>query len=464
MSNTVASVFDRLVNAEPPGRKRLVFDTACVVGGSIAGLLAARVLSDFARHVVIIERDELGDRASRPGVPQGHQLHVALAAGRRWMDRWLPGFSEEALARGAVRITSEDQTLDGDLVARSSPHYEMLGATRPLLESAVRTKVLSLANISVQRAQARGLRYRDGAVAGIEFVGRSGAAVLEVDFVVDAMGRSSRLSRWVSDAGFDRPRLERLALPINYATAIFERSEASADSGGTSTLSIFSPGNTVDGVAIASAAEVENDQWMVCLIGCGDDRPGQTADDFRAKCAQLESVYATATAGRISRDVATYHQTESRRRHFTGLDNFPARLVCVGDAVASFNPVYGQGMSSAALQASCLSSYLSDAGGFDSVARDFFRLQRVVVDAAWDVSTAGDRARLDFLNGAAITEVTRHQRWSQDQIVRATLADSSIAELYSDVRYMLRHPSALAHPALLERAVAINSASSSAAS
>jgi 2-polyprenyl-6-methoxyphenol hydroxylase-like FAD-dependent oxidoreductase len=463
MSNTVAAVFDGLVNVEPPGRKRFVFDTACVVGGSIAGLLTARVLSDFARQVVVIERDQLGDRASRPGVPQGHQLHVVLAAGGRWMDRWLPGFSDEVLAQGAVRITSEAQTIDGTLVAPSCRKHEILGATRPLLESAIRTQVLSLPNVSVKTAQATGLRYRDGAVAGVEFVDRSGAAVLEVDFVVDAMGRSSRLSHWVSDAGFDRPRLERLALPINYATAIFERSEASEDPGVASTLSIFSPGNTVDGVAIASAAKVENDQWMVCLIGCGDDRPGQTADDFRAKCARLDSVYATATAGRISRDVITYHQAESRRRHFTDLDNFPARLVCAGDAVASFNPVYGQGMSSAALHASCLSSFLSDARDFDSVARDFFRLQQVVVDAAWAVSTAGDRVRLDALNGAAITEVTRHERWSQDQIVRATRGDRNIAELYSDVQFMLRHPSALTHPAVLQRAVTINLASSWAA-
>jgi 2-polyprenyl-6-methoxyphenol hydroxylase-like FAD-dependent oxidoreductase len=463
MTNNVACVFDRLVNAEPPARKRILFDTACVLGGSIAGLLAARALSDFARQVVIIERDEPTDRASRPGVPQAHQLHVLLAAGGRWLDRWLPGFTEEALSQGAVSIASEAQTLDGNPVAPTSRDYGNLGATRPLLESAIRTKVLSQANISVKCAQATGLRYRDSAVAGVELVDHSGKAILAVDFVVDAMGRSSRLSRWVSDAGFDRPRLERLALPINYATAIFEHTDASADLGVAGLLSIFTPDNIVDGVSIASAARVENDQWMVCLIGCGDDRPGHTPDDFLATCKLLDSVYATVTSGRMSRDVTTYHQTESRRRHFTDLDNFPARLVCVGDAVASFNPVYGQGMSCAALHASCLSSYLSDTSEFDSVARDFFQLQQVAVDAAWDVSTAGDRACLDFLNGAAISAATRYQRWSQNQIVRATLSDSSIAELFKDVQFMLRHPSALARPAVLERAVAVNLAAGSAA-
>jgi 2-polyprenyl-6-methoxyphenol hydroxylase-like FAD-dependent oxidoreductase len=455
-----AGIFDSLLNAAPSIDQRFVFDTACVLGGSIAGLFAARVLSDFARRVVIIENDELGDRVSRPGVPQGSQLHVLLAAGAQWLHRWLPGFTEEALANGAIRITSEAQTLDGNSMAPSIREYEMLSATRPLLESAVRTTVLSQTNISVKCARATGLRYRDGAVTAVEFVDSAGTALLAVDFVVDAMGRASRVSKWVSNAGFDRPRLDRLALPINYSTAIFDSSQASADLDVNAMMSIFSPGNTVDGVAIASAAKVENDQWMVCLIGCGPDRPGQTPDDFRATCTHLESCFATVTAGQASRDVTTFHQMESRRRHFTGLSNFPARLVSVGDAVASFNPVYGQGMSSAALHAACLSSYLSDTGEFDSVARDFFALQHVVVDAAWDVSTTGDRARLDFLNGVTPPESTRGRRWAQDQIVQACLVDSKIAELYTDVQLMMRHPSALDDPAILRRAVAVNLAAS----
>jgi 2-polyprenyl-6-methoxyphenol hydroxylase-like FAD-dependent oxidoreductase len=451
-------VFDSLVNAEPPAQQRFVFGTACVLGGSIAGLLAARVLSDFARHVMIIERDELGDRAPRRGVPQGHQLHELSAAGGWWLERWLPGFTDEALSKGAIKFStaSASQTFDNCPMAPTRRQYEILSATRPLLESVIRSKVLDRANVSVKCGPATGLRYRDGAVSGVEFTDGAGAGVLNVDFVVDATGRSSRTFRWVADAGFDTPRLERLALPIHYATAMFERSRASLDLGLASALSIFSPGNAVDGVSIACVGTVENEQSVVCLIGCGDDRPGETLDELRAKCAELQPIFRAVAGGKVTRDVITYHQMESRRRHFTDLDDFPARLVCVGDAVASFNPVYGQGMSAAALHASCLAAYLSQAGDFDSVAREFFGLQRVVVDAAWDVSTAGDRARLDFLNGVESTPGMRYARWAQDQITKATLVDSRIAELYSDVQFMLRHPSALDDPEVLRSAVAIN--------
>ncbi|OBA63505.1 hypothetical protein A5647_04905 [Mycobacterium sp. 1100029.7] len=437
-----------------------MFDTACVLGGSIAGLLAARVLSDFARRVVIIERDQLAGQAPRPGLPQGDQLHLLLPAGRQWLDRWLPGYLESAMHLGAIRITSEAQTYDGMSMAPSPRHYEMLSATRPLLESAVRGEVLAHTNISVKCARATGLHFRDGAVAGVEFTDPLGGAVMEVDFVVDAMGRSSRLPHWVGDAGFDRPRLERLALPINYATAVFESAEASANPDVAAMLSIFSPGNAVDGVSIASAAMVENDQWMACLIGCGADQPGRTVEEFRCQSAQVGPAFAAATAGPVSRDIKRYRQRESRRRHFTDLKNFPARLVCVGDAVVSFNPVYGQGMSSAALQASCLHTYLSDSGDFDAPAQEFFRLQQVVADAAWEVSTAGDRSWADFLGRVRIDASTRCQRWARNQILQAAFADSSIAELYHEVQYMLRHPSELARPAILEWAVAINSTAS----
>ena len=462
MANTPASVFDSLVDAEPPTQQRFVFGTACVLGGSIAGLLAARVLSDFARHVVIIEREQLDDRATRPGVPSGHQLHEVLAAGGWWMERWLPGFTDEALAKGAVKFStaSAGRTFDHCPMAPTHREYEIFSATRPLLESVIRTKVLARANVSVKCGPATGLRYRDGAVAGVEFTDGAGAGVVNVDFVVDAMGGSSRLSRWVADAGFDTPRLERLALPINYATATFERSRPSKDLGVASVLSIFSPTNTVDGVSIACVGTVEDDQSVVCLIGFGDDRPGRTLDDFRAKCAQLHPVFKVVAAGEITRDIVTYRQMESRRRHFTDVGNFPARLVSVGDAVATFNPAYGQGMWSAALHASCLSAYLSDADEFDGAARDFFRLQQVVVDAAWEVSAQSDRVRLDFLNGVKSAESTDYQQWAQDQITQAILADSTIAELYTDVQFMLRHPSALDEPAVLRRAVAVNSRAS----
>jgi len=457
--------FEELVQAGPPGSAPVLFDTACVLGGSIAGLLAARVLADRARRVVIIEPDGIAAvPGPRSGVPQDRQVHTLLPAGRQWLERWIPGITKQARDRGASLVGPDKAVTafnDVPLAATGEDHH-LLAIGRPLLEALIRNRITSLPNVSVLQARATGLEYRDDSVSAVRYGASVGAdrdtRVLDADFVVDAMGRSSKLSNWLGDAGYDRPRLERLEAPINYATARFDRPEAFDDLKTAGVLQLFTPDYPSAGVSVAAANAIEDQQWLVMLMGYGDSRPGQTMDEFRATCAQLPPIFGAVTAGAVRSDVVTYHQAESRRRHYYGLSRFPARLVSVGDAVASFNPVYGQGMSSAALHASCLASYLGADTDFGTAAREFFALQQVVVDAAWAVSAGGDTARLDAENGTQLSADVRQQRWAMNQITAATILDADVARAFSYVTYMLRHPATLADPALLARAVAVNEA------
>ncbi|WP_413755872.1 FAD-dependent monooxygenase [Streptomyces sp. MMBL 11-3] len=465
MTDSAVSLFEKLVHADPPGDVPVLFDTACVIGGSIAGLLAARVLSDRARRVVVIESDDVSAQTGpRPGVPQDQQVHTLLPAGQLWLERWVPGFTKEAQDRGAHLVPGKGATsLDGVPQAPDGEDHRLLTIGRPLLETLIRGRITSLPNVSVLRGRATGLRYRDDAVSAVRYVataggdhGDAGAEVLDADFVVDAMGRSSRLSNWLGQDGYDQPGLERLEAPINYATALFERPVDVADLEAPGALALFSPEYPSGGVSVAAANPIEDERWIIMLMGYGDSRPGRTVDEFREACAKLPSVFTTATAGAVIGDVVTYHQAESRRRHFADVGRFPARLVSVGDAVASFNPIYGQGMSSAALHASCLASYLGGGPELGSAAREFFRLQQVVVDAAWAVSAGGDAARLDARDGTDVPEDIARQRWAMEQITAATLLDGDVTRAFNNVSYMLRHPATLADPALLARAVAAN--------
>lgn len=464
MSESVVSVFERLVEAEPPDGASVLFDTACVMGGSIAGLLAARVLSDRAREVVIVEPDDIpAEAGTRSGVPQDQQVHTLLPAGHLWVERWIPGVTQDALDRGAS-LCGPDKSLtalNGIPQVSDGGDHHLLAVGRPLLEALIRARVTALPNVSVLRARATGLRYSDGAVDAVRFVesdtgdqGKRTEGVLAADFVVDAMGRSSRLSNWLKQDGYDQPRLERLEAPINYATALFERPVTFADLESAVVIHRFTPPYPSAGVSVAAANAIEGRQWLVMLMGYGDNRPGRTIDGFRAVCATLPAIFSEVTSGAVTRDVVTFHQSESRRRHFTEAGHLPARLVSVGDAVASFNPVYGQGMSSAALHASCLATYFGGSADLDVAATEFFRLQQVVVDAAWDVSAGGDAARLDAENGTEVPEEVRQQRWAMERIVGATLVDAEVTRAFHDVSYMLRHPGTLADPALLEKAVA----------
>jgi 2-polyprenyl-6-methoxyphenol hydroxylase-like FAD-dependent oxidoreductase len=451
--SSVMSAFTGLVEARPTERAAIWFDTACVLGGSIAGLLAARVLADHARQVVVIDKDEVSvDGHSRAGVPQDRQVHVLLPGGQHWLERWLPGLASNLLERGAVLSGPGQfvQYADGRPQVHERP---LLTASRPLLESRIRAHVLALPNVSTRRSQATGLDYRDGRVTSVRHRSVEAAQVLPADFVVDAMGRASRLADWLGDDGFDVPPLQRLATSINYASALFNRVRPSEL---TAAVAMFSAPYPVDGVAVAGIGAIEHDQWLVLLMGYDDSRPGRTPQAFRDTCAKLPPAFAEATRDAVTGEIFTYHQADSRRRDYAGEGRFPAGLVSVGDAVASFNPIYAQGMSAAALHASCLAQYLRTEPVPAQPATAFFDLERIVVDAAWTLSAGGDAARLDALTGAPVPEDVSRQRWALDQLMQAAPVDQVVARALNDVTFMLAHPGTLADPALLERAMAAN--------
>jgi 2-polyprenyl-6-methoxyphenol hydroxylase-like FAD-dependent oxidoreductase len=451
------SVFARLVAARPPRRAAILFDTACVLGGSIAGLLAARVLADHARRVVVLERDEVNvDGRSRAGVPQDRQVHVLLASGRQWLERWLPGLTEDLLDHDAVLVAPGQFTMYRD--DRPQTHgddHGLLAASRPLIEARIRARVLALPNVSTVRSQATGLAYHDQRVAAVRH--RIGGAdhLLPADLVVDAMGRGSRLADWLDRDCYEVPPLQRLASSINYASALFKRPRPDEPS---ATVVLFSPPYPVDEVAVAGANPIEHEQWLVLLMGYDDSHPGRTLEAFQATCAKLPPAFGEAARDAVTGEVFTYHQADSRRRDFTGLGHFPAGLLSVGDAVASFNPIYAQGMSAAALHASCLSEYLRAEPAPDEPAAAFFELERLVVDANWTISAGGDVARLDVRNGVQVAEDVARQRWALEQLVLAGHADESVARAVNEVLFMLAHPDTLADPVLLDRAVAVNAA------
>ena len=453
MASSAIAAFARLVEARPPERAAIWFDTACVLGGSIAGLLAARALADHARRVVVIERDEVNvDGRSRAGVPQDRQVHVLLPGGRRWLEHWLPGLTRDLQDRGAVLSGPGQfvQYTDGRPQVHEQP---LLTASRPLLESRIRARVLALPNVSALQSQVTGLEYRDRRVTAVRYRARGADRVLAADLVVDAMGRASRMAGWLEDDGYDVPPLQRLATSINYASALFKRTQPHVLS---AAVAMFSPPYPVDGAAVAGIGAIENDQWIVLLMGYDDSHPGRRLEAFQDTCTKLPAGFAEATRDAVTGKVYTYHQADSRRRDFDGQGRFPAGLLSVGDAVASFNPIYAQGMSAAALHASCLAEYLRTEPVPGRPATTFFDLERIVVDAAWTLSAGGDAARLDALTGAPVPDDISRQRWALDQLLRAAPADQAVARAVNDVTFMLAHPDILADPALLDRAVTAN--------
>jgi 2-polyprenyl-6-methoxyphenol hydroxylase-like FAD-dependent oxidoreductase len=454
MSESAAMIFDRLGAAEPPANTTTLFGTAVVMGGSIAGLLAARVLADHAEQVVIVERDELRDStAARAGVPQSAQVHNLLPGGRVQLDRWFEGFSKEALAEGAMLATPDTfrAYYNGRLKVRTT-ETELLVSSRPFIESLIRRRTTALPNVGAVAGRAVGVEFSDDRVVGVRYENSDGTtAVQDADFVVDAMGRSSRLGDWLERQGWAKPPMQRMNIDLNYTTGYFRRTSSSPDV--VTGIAIWEVDTLPEGLAPAAISAVEGDRWMIMFGGYGDTKPGRTPEEFRRICAGLPDMFRPGVEDELLGDIVGYTQADSRRRDFHLLDRFPRGLVAVGDAVASFNPIYGQGMSSAALHASCLSEYLRS-GPSLGPARDFFALQRVVVDSAWQTSAIPDLA-LPHIDGPYPRGYKLAQR-VVGQIVSATVTDAEIARRFNSVTFMRAHPDTLAKPGTVLRAIRAN--------
>lgn len=261
MSLSPSRVFAELNAVRPPDQPSPTMGTAVVVGGSVAGLLAARVLSDHADTVVIIDRDDPQVTGARPGVPQGTQLHALLPGGLIQLERLFPGFRDEALARGAVEAppAARRNYLDGRLKVVVPDDADSLAGSRPLLEGLIRQQVLRLPNVKTITARATGLVFDGTAVTGVRCEVGGVPGVERADLVVDAMGRSSRLSDWLEQADWDRPATRRMTVHLNYATALFRRPEVTPAS--TVVLALNTPRMAMD-VAGAAFFAIEDGRWM----------------------------------------------------------------------------------------------------------------------------------------------------------------------------------------------------------
>jgi 2-polyprenyl-6-methoxyphenol hydroxylase-like FAD-dependent oxidoreductase len=451
---SAASVFADIAAFRGPAHQPAVIDRAVVLGGSVAGLLAARILADHAESVLIVDRDGPATVDGARGlVPQGDQVHALLPGGRAHLDRWFPGFTDQAVAGGASRVPAAARRsyLDGRRKVSGS-QVDYLSATRPFLEGEIRRHTMELPNVSAITGRVTGLDFDDTAVTAVRYESADGPGRLDADFVVDATGRSSKLSDWLEQGGWERPPMTRMTVNINYATAAFRRPENVPDP--VLALAVWGP-RTGGDFGGAVFTPVEDNRFLVMFGGYGDCRPGNTTEDLIRRCREdLPPEFAPVVGNEVVSEARTYRHPDSRRRDFAGLTRFPARLVAAGDAVASFNPIYGQGMSSAAMHASALSLYLRAAPDLAAPATDFFALQKVVVDAAWSFSTSADLARPSVPSDGHRTP--RIASWLSDQIISASVTDDAVARRFDDVTGMLAHPSSLGAPGTVLRAIRAN--------
>jgi 2-polyprenyl-6-methoxyphenol hydroxylase-like FAD-dependent oxidoreductase len=430
-----------------------VGDRAVVLGGSMAGLLAARVLAESYAEVLVVDRDSLtGVAEPRRGVPQGNHVHGLLARGQQILEEMFPGFTAEAVASGVPTADLGELRwfFNGRRLHPVRTGLVCISAGRPVLESLVRGRVAGLPNVAfIEHCDIVGLVTSADAtrVTGARLHRRTSdsAEVVEADLVVDATGRGSRTPVWLAEFGYHQPAEERVKIGLSYTSRLFRSPSDDVLGGHLSINPVASPAFPRG----AFCTKIDNGRLIVSLTGVLGDRAPTNPAGFLdyARSLPVPDVYDVVRDAEPISDAVSFTYPASVRRRYDRLDRMPQRLIVLGDAACSFNPVYGQGMTVAALEALTLRSHLAE-----GAAPEPLRFQRDisdVIDAPWEISAGGD---LGFpgVEGERPLKVRMANAYMA-RLHAAATRDGSITEAFMRAAGLVDPPQSLLRPGLVMR-------------
>lgn len=440
----------------------IIGEHAVVLGASMAGLLAARVVSEYYRNVTVVDRDELPEKPlSRRGVPQGSHGHALQAGGSAILDELFPGILDELVADGSPVWS------DGDLakviveygghpflrsgVLPNAP--SALYPSRPFLDWHVLQRVSRLWNVHVlgghdvvgltATADRRG-------VVGVEVArrGTSENTVLRADLVVDATGRGSRAPVFLNELGYDRPLEDELVVNLSYTSQWLRLPPGAIRE---YFVALFAKPGDLSTVALLGH---ENDTWLLTVGAMAGDEPARDfADMLRiAERRAPEHICAALRTAEPIGEPAHYRVPSNRWRRYDKMVRFPSGLVITGDAVCSFNPIYGQGMTVAALDAMALQRCLRS--GDRDLARRYFQASAKTVRVAWRNAVSADLS-LPEIAGERPLGMRINNKFA-DLVLAAVETDAVVGGQFVRVLGMIDSPARLMRPAILTRVLRAN--------
>ncbi len=423
-------------------------ERAITIGASMSGLLAARVLTEHFREVVVLDRDTLPPAGeNRKGVPQGRHAHALLASGLKVLEEFFPGFTGELVEQGGMSADiSRVRWFDNGGYHARCTGLELLLVSRPLLEAHVRTRSLQLPNVRViEGCAVQSLVTEDGdnRVTGVRIDrpsdGNTSEEVLTADLVVDASGRGSQTPVWLEALGFPSPKEDVIQVDLGYSTRIYRRHSKDLD-GDVAMLVVPTPPSRRGAVMLS----MEDDRWMLTLIGMLGDHPPTEEQEFLefARGLPAPEIYETIKGAEPLSSPLPIKFPASSRRRYERMKRFPEGYLVFGDAICSFNPIYGQGMSSAALQAVALKKSLVQ--GKDGVASRFFPEAAKVLDGPWTIAVGGD-LRYSTVEGPR-TPMVRFINWYLGKLHIAARRDPQLTLAFQKVAQLLSPPPTLLNP------------------
>jgi 2-polyprenyl-6-methoxyphenol hydroxylase-like FAD-dependent oxidoreductase len=432
---------------------------AVVIGGSISGMLAARILSNHFDRVTVVERDTFPSGSEhRPGVPQARHLHFFLKRGLMIMDELFPGVREDLLAAGSHLV---DQGEDFRILYRSgwSPKknigLEMITFTRPLLESSIRRRLSANPKVRfLEGFEVSGLvaDASHSAVSGVRLVPRKRTdetveEILNADLVVDSSGRMSPAPDWLQELGYEAPKDTVVDAFWGYATRMYEPPPDFKADWKILFLMNRPPYQPRAGII----QPVEGNRWVVTIAGVMHDYPPTDEEGFLqfAKSLPSPELYKTIEHAKPASRIWGYRKTENRLRSYELLPRMPKGFVAFGDSVCASNPVYGLGMTIACLEAKELDQHLSKSqGGRTLEPLKFQKALAKVTAAPWALATAED-LRWPATKGGEITSKVKFMHWYLEQVFQLIPVNPEVYRRFQEVNHMLKGIEALFHPKVL---------------
>jgi deazaflavin-dependent oxidoreductase (nitroreductase family) len=422
--------------------------TAVVIGASVAGLAAARVLSDHYGSVIVLERDELPSiNSARRGVPQGPHSHVLTAAGLREFERLLPGFQADLVsAGGTVMDICSDVHLSR--YHRAWPPVpsgvNFVAISRPMLELILRERIAKLPPVVIRAETAvTGLAGGPEAVTGVQLA--SGERI-DAELVVDCTGRAGRSDRWMTELGLPVPEQIDIKIGLGYSTRLFRRGPDDLHGWkGVVTLPA-PPGESTVGVAFP----IEDERWLVGLIKWHVD---ELPDDAASFTAAVRALPDPTIAGLLDRvepvtEPVTARLRSNHRRLFEKLDRVPAGYVALGDAICSFNPFYGHGMTVAVQEAVALGAALERHGDASTtMVRDYYQAMASVAEVAWQMAVDGDFAYPETAGPRPRGVAARN--WFAGRLMLASQVIPDLKPTFFGVLQLVTPPSAIMRPRVI---------------
>jgi uncharacterized protein (TIGR02246 family) len=438
---------------------------AVVLGAGMAGLLTARVLSEFYGSVTVVERDVLPDHPDqRKGVPQGRHLHNFCSRGTQVLGELFPGILDELVAGGAVVDDGDDLSRLYVRVAgyELNPTGKLTNpgplaayqASRPFMEFHLRRRVAALANVTVldNHEVIEPLIAAD-TVTGARIINHDNdndndnTITVDADLVVDATGRAARTRAFLDSHGFGPPPEHRTPPTWGYSSQLMHIVPGRL----TERIAFVSQGNTAPGALLVA---YEHDTWMLAIsrpVECGTP-PTNFSQMLEAAEQILPAAFMTVLRDATPiGEIAISRSTAAGWRRYDRMPRLPNGLLVLGDALCNLNPLYGQGMTLAALQALALRDCLRE--GNTNLAHRFYRAAAEQIGPVWAMNQANDRPPA---TNTPPTLRGRVRSWTQRAALTAASNDIVVTERILRVRNLIDPPTRLQDPALFFRILLTN--------